>query len=51
MVEPSEQSHIHHHCLLPQDRIFGMMGILSPLQYQAFGENFFAITDAESESL
>lgn len=32
MLEPSEQSHTHHHCLLPQDRVFGMMGILSPLQ-------------------
>src|SRR5690242_8932242 len=45
LLKLAEESGLHQQCLLPQDRVFGILGILTPIQYEELEKDLFGITD------
>lgn len=45
LVYIAQETSLRRQCLLPEDRVLGMLGILTPTQYQALREDFFGVTD------
>lgn len=45
LLKLAEETGLHQQCLLPQDRVFGILGILTPTQYEELGKDLFGITD------